>query len=203
MRENPEYRPNHYQRSYSDMDRGGREGWGDRWQHRDRYAGQQMNDPGRDVWRNMRAGDVMTQRVMTVYANDLVTYAARMMGDCDCGAIPVVDGRGRMVGMITDRDIAVRLVGKRGDIDRARVDDCMTDEVFACHISSSLEECMRTMSDHQIRRLPVLDDRDHVVGIISQADLAQHAVEHSGRGERRAFSDVMCAVSERTDSPYS
>jgi hypothetical protein len=49
----------------------------------------------------------------------------------------------------------------------------------------------------------VLDDQDRVVGIISQADLAQHAGEHTGRGERRAFSDVICAVSEPTDSPYS
>jgi CBS-domain-containing membrane protein len=49
----------------------------------------------------------------------------------------------------------------------------------------------------------VLDDHDRVVGIISQADLAQHAAEHSGRGERRAFSDVVCAVSEPTDRPYS
>jgi CBS-domain-containing membrane protein len=187
------------------MDRGGREGWGDRWRHRDRFAGgeRRMSDSGRNAWKNMRASDVMTQHVVTVYENDLVTYAARIMGECDCGAIPVVDGQGRMVGMITDRDIAVRLVGKRADIDHARVEDCMTDEVFACHVDSSIEECMRTMSDHQIRRLPVLDERDRVVGIISQADLAQHAGEHYGRGERRAFSDVMCAVSEPTSGSYA
>jgi CBS-domain-containing membrane protein len=151
----------------------------------------------------MRAADVMTRNVMTVFADDLATFAARKMGECDCGAIPVVDRQGRMIGMITDRDIAVRLVGNRMDTRHARVHDCMTDEVFACHVNSSLDECMRMMSQHQVRRIPVLDGRDRVVGIISQADLAQHAAENYGRGERRAVSDVVCAVSEPTDGSYS
>lgn len=149
-----------------------------------------------------RARDVMTREVITVHPSDTVERAARLMRDCDCGAIPVVDREGRLVGMITDRDIAMRLVARGVDIRRAFVDDCMTDEAFACHVDDTLEGCMRTMSRHQIRRVPIVDDRDRVVGIVSQCDLAQHAGRHPGRGERRAMADVLCAVSEPTPTSH-
>ena len=204
MRENFDYRRDRYGASgYSDMERRNREGWGDRWRHREQFSDRRPGYSDRGDWQSMRASDVMTENVITVFADDLATFAARKMGECDCGAIPVVDRQGRMVGMITDRDIAIRIVGNRMDTRHARVHDCMTDEVFACHVNSSLDECMQTMSRHQVRRLPVLDDRDRVVGIISQADLAQHAAENFGRGERRAVSDVVCAISEPTEGSYS
>jgi len=199
MRENYDYR----QDRRNETPRYSGEGWGDRSAHRQQYSDRQPGYSGRQDWRNMRAADVMTDSVITVFADDLATFAARKMGECDCGAIPVVDSQGRMIGMVTDRDIAIRLVGNRLDTRRARVDDCMTDEVFACHVNSSLDECMHTMSRHKVRRLPVLDDRDRVVGIISQADLAQYASEHSGRGQRRAVGDVVCAISEPTRGSYA
>jgi CBS domain-containing protein len=126
----------------------------------------------------------------------------RLVRECDCGAIPVVDNDGRLIGMVTDRDITVRLVARGADIRRAFVDDCMTDEAFACNVNDSIDDCMRTMSRHQIRRLPILDDRDRVMGIVSQSDLARHAGEHPVRGERRAMTDVLCVVSEPTHMPY-
>jgi CBS domain-containing protein len=152
--------------------------------------------------RNLRARDVMTRNVISVHHADTVERAARLMRECDCGAIPVVDNDGRLIGMVTDRDITVRLVARGVDIRRALVDDCMTDEAFACNVNDSIETCMRMMSRHQIRRLPIVDDRDRVVGIVSQGDLARHAGEHTGRGERRAMADVLCAVSEPTHAPY-
>jgi CBS domain-containing protein len=153
-------------------------------------------------WQDMCAGDVMTPRVATVYPDDSVEHAARIMGECDCGAIPVVDWQLRMIGMVTDRDITIRLVGNGVDTIDARVGDCMTKEVFACHVNDRMQDCMRTMSHHKIRRVAVVDDRNHVVGIISHADIAQHAGENAGTGERRALSDVMCAVTEPTSSSY-
>jgi CBS domain-containing protein len=152
--------------------------------------------------RDIRARDVMTRNVMTVHPADSVERAARLMRECDCGAIPVVDNDGRLIGMVTDRDITVRLVARGADIRRAFVDDCMTDEAFACNVNDSIDDCMRTMSRHQIRRLPILDDRDRVMGIVSQSDLARHAGEHPVRGERRAMTDVLCVVSEPTHMPY-
>lgn len=154
-------------------------------------------------WRKTRARELMTREVVTVHPNESIQYAAQLMGECDCGAIPVVDWQGRMIGMITDRDITIRLVANGVNPMRAQVGDCMTDKAFACHLNDSLENCMRTMSRHQIRRMPIVNDRNRVVGIISQADIAQHAAQRMGTGERRAFSDVMCAVSEPSSSSYS
>jgi len=180
-------------REHYDRDSGGSYG-------RRNYPGGRGN--GHDT-RRARAADLMTRNIATVHPNDRIEYAAQLMGQCDCGAVPVVDRQGRMIGMVTDRDIAIRIVGNGVDTMRARVGDCMTDEVFACHVNDSLDDCMRMMKHHQIRRVPVIDDRDRIVGIISQADLAQHAGELHGRGQRRAVSDVVCAVSEPTSGSYA
>lgn len=153
-------------------------------------------------WHRTPAHVVMTRDVATVHPDDAVQYAARMMADCDCGAVPVVDWQGRLIGMITDRDITVRLVARNVNVAQARVGDCMTERAFACHVDEPLENCMRQMSRHQIRRIPIVDDRNRVVGIISQGDLAHHASENRGMGERRAISDVVCAISEPSRRSY-
>lgn len=183
----------------------------DRRQRRQYYAGypsgyavrESGRTYGRRDWHNLLAGDVMTREVATVHPNDSVQYATRIMRDEDCGALPVVDRFGRMMGMITDRDVAMRLVADGYDASHASVAEAMTDEVFACHVNDPLESCMRSMSRHQIRRMPILNNREQVIGIVSQSDLSRHAVANRGMGERRAFSDVMCAVSEPTSDPYS
>ncbi|HUE82852.1 MAG TPA: CBS domain-containing protein [Pyrinomonadaceae bacterium] len=104
--------------------------------------------------------------------------------------------------MITDRDITVRLVARGEDTRRARVAECMTDEAFACHQSDGIEDCMRTMSRHQVRRLPIVDNNRRVVGIVSQSDLARYAGGHPGRAGRRDVADVVCAVSKPSDAAY-
>jgi CBS domain-containing protein len=151
---------------------------------------------------NVRAGEVMTRNVVMVHPDDTAERAARIMGECNCGALPVVDDRARLIGMVTDRDLTVRVTGRGKDARRARVDECMTYELFACHANDSLKDCMRQMSRHQIRRLPIVNDRYQVVGILSQADLARHAGAYQGRGERRAMADVLCAISKPTYRPY-
>lgn len=150
----------------------------------------------------VRAGDVMTRNVVTIHPNDTVERAARLMGECDCGALPVTDGNGRLVGMVTDRDIAVRIAGRGIDSRRARVGDCMTNETFACHANDSIEDCMHEMARHQVRRIPIVYDNNRLAGIVSQADLARHAGSYQGRGERRAMADMLSAVSEPSREPY-
>lgn len=149
---------------------------------------------------NERACDLMTRNVIRVRATDSIEHAARLMAEGDCGALPVVSDTGRLIGIITDRDIAIRAAGRGLDPRQARVGDCMSDDVVACHEFDSVESCMRQMSRHQVRRLPIVDDRDRVVGMISQGDLARHAGAHPGTGERRAVADVLYAVSEPTRS---
>lgn len=146
--------------------------------------------------------ELMTRDVETVHPDDRVERAARLMRECDCGALPVVDERGRLIGMVTDRDITVRLVARGIDTRRARIDDCMSDVAFACHVDDSLEDCLRGMARHQVRRMPVVDSRDRVIGILSQADVAQHACERPGRGARRAVAETLGEVSEPSRSSH-
>ena len=153
-------------------------------------------------FRGIRARELMSRNITTVHHGDSIVLAARLMGECDCGALPVVDNQYRLVGMITDRDIVVRGVAHGKDPRHTYVHECMTDETFACHANDSLEGCMRQMSHHQVRRLPIVDDNDRVIGIISQSDLARHAGASPGRGERRAVADVLYEVSEPTERAY-
>lgn len=150
----------------------------------------------------VRAGDLMTRRVNTISPRDSVGRAARMMRDCDCGSLPVVNTYGRLIGMVTDRDIAMRLVADGRDTRHAVVADCMTDRTFASHVNDNLERVAQQMARHQIRRLPVVNDDDQVIGIISQSDLARHADMYEGRGERRRFAETISEISEPSSSPY-
>jgi len=151
---------------------------------------------------SVRAKDVMTRDVVTVQPNDPVERAARLMSRHDCGSLPVVDSRDRLIGMVTDRDIVTRVVAEGMDHRYAAVRDCMTDEAFACHADDPVEATMRKLSHHQIRRLPIVDDHDRVVGIVSVADVARLAKSRAGRGERRAVADVVGAISEPGNEPY-
>lgn len=171
-------------------------------ERRRRMDEQQDYSRGTERWTNARARDVMTLEVQSVRPDDSAEYAARLMRDCDCGALPVVDRERRLIGMITDRDLAVRLVARGANIRDARVDDCMTNDAFACQETTSIEDCMREMSRHQVRRMPIVDRGGQVVGIVSQSDLARHAEHNRGRGERRAVADVLCAISEPSAQPY-
>ena len=146
---------------------------------------------------DIRASDVMTEDVVWVRPDESIQRAAQIMRECDCGALPVLGRGGRVIGMITDRDIVVRLIATGAETRNALVEDCMTDDVIACHENDSLVECMRVMSREQIRRLPIIDNRGRLSGIVSQADLARHTGDDQRiPGERRAFADVLCAVSE-------
>ena len=92
----------------------------------------------------------------------------------DCGCLPVVDnGSGRILGVITDRDIATRAVG-HGKLPQSHVGDIMSAEPSCCHPVDDVETVQRIMVERQVRRVPVVDDDGICVGIIAQADLALH-----------------------------
>ncbi len=174
-------------------------------ENRNRGITRNYNSSERNRWRDWhdtRASDLMTRNVATVHRNDTAQQAARIMRDYDCGAIPVVDRENRMIGMVTDRDITIRLVASGADPRFAQVGDCMTDEVFSCHEDDRVEDCMRAMSEHQVRRMPIVDDRNRVLGIISQGDLARHAAMNPNKGERRAVANMIGEVSEPSYDAY-
>ena len=145
---------------------------------------------------SIRAHELMTRRVSSVHPASSVERAARLMEDCDCGALPVVGDNGVLVGIVTDRDIVIRVVARGRDVRSSIVADCMSERVFACYAHESVAECMRQMARHRVRRMPIVDDRGRLVGIVSQGDLARHALHRPATHERDAMIDVVGAVSE-------
>ena len=117
----------------------------------------------------MNIRDVMTPNPRTVSPNDSIQNAARIMRDEDTGAVPVVEN-GRPVGMVTDRDIVVRAVADGSQLNRP-VSEIVTTGVVAVTPDMSTREAADLMSEHQIRRLPVVEN-ERLVGIVSLGDLA-------------------------------
>ena len=119
----------------------------------------------------MQIRDVMTRDVKLTHPGDSCRQAALLMKQCDCGVLPVADGD-RLVGMITDRDIAIRCIGEGKGAD-CKVSDCMTQEVKYCFEDEGVDQVSRNMADIQVRRLPVLGRDKRLVGVVSIGDLAR------------------------------
>jgi CBS domain-containing protein len=117
----------------------------------------------------MNIREVMTPNPRTVSPNDSIQNAACIMRDEDAGAVPVVDN-GRAVGIVTDRDIVVRVVAEGGQLNRP-VRDIVTGNLVSATPDMSTREAAELMSEHQIRRLPVVEN-ERLVGIVSIGDLA-------------------------------
>ena len=119
----------------------------------------------------MKISEVMTRKVVTVEAGQTVQEAASFMLKGDAGSIPVIEGD-RLIGMITDRDIAVRGVA-RGHGPDTPVRDLMSSGVICARIDDNVEDVATRMSEAQVRRLPVVDDTESLVGIVSLGDLSR------------------------------
>jgi CBS domain-containing protein len=128
----------------------------------------------------MKISDVMTPNPKTVKPTDDIQVAARIMREEDAGSVPVVQD-GRVIGMVTDRDIVVRAVAD-GDFD-CTVEDIATDDVIFANPDMTTAEGAELMSEHQVRRLPVVDANDRLVGIVSLGDLAVKENRDARTGE--------------------
>ena len=118
-----------------------------------------------------RVRDAMTADPRSVGLDTGVVEAARILRDEDVGSLPVVRD-GRVIGMVTDRDLAVRVVAEGRDPGSARVADVVSGGPVTVRAEQDLDEALRLMARHQVRRLPVVEDGDRLVGILAQADVA-------------------------------
>jgi CBS domain-containing protein len=126
----------------------------------------------------MIARDLMTQPALSCDVNDTLDRAATLMWDHDCGAIAVTrDDDGRLVGMITDRDICMAALTQGRRLDQILVNEAMAHEPIAAAPETPTDELERIMADHQIRRVPVIDERGAPIGMVSLADLALESVQ--------------------------
>ncbi|MEK1932476.1 MAG: CBS domain-containing protein [Pararhizobium sp.] len=118
----------------------------------------------------MRVSEAMTREVRTASPDQTIQDAASIMAEIDAGIVPVRDND-RLVGMITDRDIAVRAVAK-GMGPQARIADVMSREVRYCYEDDDTDDVLENLGDQQLRRLPVVNRDKRLVGILSLGDLA-------------------------------
>jgi CBS domain-containing protein len=116
--------------------------------------------------------DIMTANPRTIDAEKSVAYAAKMMRDEDVGLAPIVEGD-KLIGMLTDRDIAVRVVAEGKDPEQVKVRDVASKQVVTIDPQQDLDEALRIMAQHQVRRLPVVEEDGKLVGVIAQADIAR------------------------------
>jgi len=118
------------------------------------------------------ARDVMTPDPACCTPNTTLDEVAKLMAQNDCGEIPVVDVGDTVVGVVTDRDIVCRVVAEGKNPIAYTAETCMSQPAVTVHTDAPIDEVVATMEKHQIRRVPVVDERDCCVGIISQADVA-------------------------------
>jgi CBS domain-containing protein len=123
----------------------------------------------------------MSSNPRTIDADKSVADAAKMMKDEDVGLAPIVEGD-KLVGTVTDRDIATRVVAAGKDPESTKVKEIATKDVVTVDPDQDLEEAVRLMAQHQVRRLPVVEEGGRLVGVLAQADVAQDASsEQTGR----------------------
>jgi CBS domain-containing protein len=144
----------------------------------------------------MQVREIMSDQLVCCTPDTPLREVARLMAEHDCGQIPVADSGGsrKPIGVVTDRDIACRVVGQGRNALELTARDCMSAPVVTVRADASVDDCCRTMEEHQIRRVPVVDEAGNCTGIVSQADIARVASE-------KVAGHVVREVSRETTSP--
>ena len=150
----------------------------------------------------MKIEQVMTRPVITCRPSDTLNVAAGLMWEHDCGALPVVDDKGAIVGMITDRDICMAAYTAGRDLHSVSVGTGMAKVVLSCLPGDELSDAVETMASGRVRRLPVLDAQRRPIGMISMNDV----VRLGARLDKRAgvvAQTTLAAICEPRRKPLS
>jgi CBS domain-containing protein len=143
----------------------------------------------------MNIREIMTQPAVTCRDDDTLNTAAQLMWEHDCGAIPVVGGDGRLVGIVTDRDICMASYTKGKPLYEISVGEAMASEPVACHPDEPLETAERLMAERQIRRVPIVDSAQRPLGLLSFNDIARAASAGKKKnGLGREVVDTLAAI---------
>lgn len=123
----------------------------------------------------MTIEELMTKDPASAERSTPLSEIAKMMVDCDCGSIPILDDDKKPIGIITDRDIVCRAIAQGKNPLELTAGDCMTQEVVTCSLDMSAESCCDLLEKNQIRRAVVVDDDGRCVGMVAQADVARRS----------------------------
>ena len=141
----------------------------------------------------MNVEQCMTREPKNCNVGDNLECPARLMWENDCGVAAVLDEAGRLLGVITDRDICMAAYLNGAPLRSISVTKAMAKKVYTCKPGDTLETAERLMSDHQIRRLPVVDEKGHLVGMLSLSDIARQ-LRIAGDGKSKPASGTMLAA---------
>jgi len=129
----------------------------------------------------MRVDEIMSKPALTCHAQETLNIAAHKMWEADCGAIAVINDEGKLVGMVTDRDICMAGLMQNLPLSEIPVHIAMARQVYAVTPQQTIEDAERLMATHQIRRIPVVGPDGKPVGLISVNDLAREAVRSQSK----------------------
>jgi CBS domain-containing protein len=121
-----------------------------------------------------KCNEVMTKNPVCCLPNDMVAKVAKLMKRKNVGSIPVIENEKtrKLVGIVTDRDLTLGIVAKELDAKSTKVEEVMTRKLVTCRAEDDLQKALDAMSKHQLRRIPVVDNDNKILGIIAQADVA-------------------------------
>lgn len=129
----------------------------------------------------MQVAEVMSRNVHYCRRDQQASDAASAMWELDIGCIPIVDATGTPIGMVTDRDLCMAACLQNKALHQFKIEEAMSKEVFSCRATDSVVSAGRTMEEHQVRRLPVVDDAGKLVGMLSLNDIVLSAQSPLGR----------------------
>lgn len=150
----------------------------------------------------MKIKDVMTRDVSTCRADDSTSQAARLMWENDCGVVPVVDEQQRPIGMITDRDICMAGYTTGRSLADIRVSEVMSRDVQTCYPEDAIGAAELAMQQRHVRRLPVVDSKRKLIGILSLNDLARGAAKHDGKPDGDLALDTVAETLASVCTPW-
>jgi CBS domain-containing protein len=145
----------------------------------------------------MKCKEIMTENPACCLPGDTVDQAAQLMKDEEVGPVPVVADQQtkRLLGIVTDRDLAVKVVADARQIAAVKVEEVMTRNPVTCHADDDLQTAIDAMEKHQVRRIPIVDDNNQIIGIIAQADIATRV------GEPELTAEVVEEISKSATAP--
>ncbi len=129
--------------------------------------------------------EVMTREPACCEPGDSISRVAGIMKREDVGSVPVVESHEdkKLIGIVTDRDLVVKVLAEGADIERSTVRDAMTPNPASCRENDPIEKAVKVMSERQVRRMPIVDDQGRLSGIIAQADVATRVSQDATTGE--------------------
>jgi CBS domain-containing protein len=141
----------------------------------------------------MKVEQIMTRAVRACHPDDMLDAAARIMWERDCGCVPVVvdeEGGARVVGMLTDRDVCMAAYTQGRPLAAIAVKSAMSERVCSCRPTDAVQVVLNVLRTNQLHRLPVVDGDEHLVGVVSLADIAREAEREHGRKKAPEVADA-------------